>query len=191
MRKWLILCCALSMSSAGAAPAWTWTDENGTVHFSDRPVPGARQIELGGAQSIPAMPAPVPAPAPAPAPADTAAAQPYRTIAITSPVQQETLWNTAGILNVEIDLAPALRPGHVIDVYLDGERRNLNTTSTRVTLPEVWRGVHTLQAIVLDASGRELTRSLAVTFMVQQTSIQNPNNPNVPRLAPPQSLPGR
>jgi hypothetical protein len=127
----------------------------------------------------------------APALIDTAAAQPYRTIAITSPVQQETLWNTAGILNVEIDLAPALRPGHVLDVYLDGERRNLNATSTRFTLPEVWRGVHTLQAIVLDASGRELTRSLAVTFMVQQTSIQNPNNPNVPRLAPPQSLPGR
>jgi hypothetical protein len=189
MRKWLILCCALSMSSAGATPAWTWTDENGTVHFSDRPVPGARQIELGGAQTIPAAPAA--APAAQPATVDTAAAQPYRTIAITSPAQQETLWNIGGNLDVQIDLAPALRPGHVLDIYFDGERRNLNTTSTRFTLTEVWRGVHTLQAIVLDASGRELARSLAVTFMVQQTSIQNPNNPNVPRLAPPQSLPGR
>jgi hypothetical protein len=35
-----------------------------------------------------------------------------------------------------------------------------------------------LQAVVLDASGEEMLRSLAVTFMVMQTSLQNPNNPN-------------
>jgi hypothetical protein len=35
-----------------------------------------------------------------------------------------------------------------------------------------------MQAVVVDTNGTEVLRSLAVTFMVQQTSLLNPNNPN-------------
>ena len=52
MRKWLILLSALSGTAASGAPAWTWIDANGTVHFSDRPEPGAAQVELAGAQGF-------------------------------------------------------------------------------------------------------------------------------------------
>jgi hypothetical protein len=31
---------------------------------------------------------------------------------------------------------------------------------------------------VLDAAGREILRSLPVMFMMQQSSVLNPNNPN-------------
>jgi hypothetical protein len=44
-----------------------------------------------------------------------------------------------------------------------------------VTLPDVFRGQHTLQVVVIDSAGAELMRSPSRTFFVQQTSIQNPN----------------
>jgi hypothetical protein len=179
VHKWRILLSLLCAAAASGGPVWVWTDENGQVHYSDRPMPGARQIELGTAQAVP-MPAPVQAARPA-AEQATPSAQPYRAIEILRPADQETLWNNGGNLEVEVALAPSLRTTHRLDVYLDGRRMNLNATAPSLTVPEVWRGEHSLQAVVLDDRGRELLRSQPVTFIVQQTSIQNPNNPNAPR----------
>ena len=172
MRKWLILLSALSGTAAIAAPAWTWVDANGTVHFSDRPVPGARQVELTGAQGFGTQAA-----SRAPRVGDQAAvpAGPYQ-IEIVSPADQETLWNIGTLLPVQVRFQPALQPGHRYDLALDGERRNLNTTNVRATLPDVFRGTHTLQVVVVDPSGAEVMRSAARTFFVQQTSVQNPNS---------------
>jgi hypothetical protein len=73
-------------------------------------------------------------------------------------------------------MEPALQAGHRLDFYLDGQRVIIGSTASQLTVPDVFRGVHTLQAAILDASGREMQRSLVVTIMVHQTSIQNPNN---------------
>jgi hypothetical protein len=161
------------------------------VHYSDTPVPGATQIELSGAQSF--------GTAQRPPPADRAAgqtqtkatgpAQAYRTFNIVSPTQQETLWNVGTVVNVQVQLEPPLQPSHVLDIYVDGQRRNLNTTGTQLTLDDIYRGVHTIQAVVVDGSGTEVIRSLATTFMVQQTSIQNQNNPNSPNRPQPKPRP--
>ena len=183
MRKWLILLFGLVVSSAHGAPAWTWVDANGQVHFSDTPVPGAKRIELANAQAFGAAPRDS---AQQGAAAPTETEQPagrenrYRTFKITSPAQQETLWNTGSVLNVQIELEPQLQANHRLDVYLDGKRLNLNSTSTSLTVPDVFRGSHTMQAVIIGQRGEEVLRSLATLFMVQQTSIQNPNNPNAP-----------
>ena len=172
MRKWLILLSALSGASAIGAPAWTWVDANGTVHYSDRPVEGAKQVELVGAQFVgtraPAQTAPR-----ATAPA---AQSVYEAIDIVSPADQETLWNIGTMLNVQVRFQPQLQPGHRYDLVLDGQRRNVNTTNARPTLPDVFRGTHTLQVVVIDSAGVELMRSPSRTFHVQQTSVQNPNS---------------
>ena len=178
MRKWLILLSALSGTSATGAPAWTWVDANGTVHFSDRPQPGARQVELAGAQGF-GLGTPARTWSGATSPGDPAA--PYQGIDIVSPAQQETLWNIGTVLNVQVRFQPALQPGHRYDLVLDGQRRNVNTTSPRVALPDVFRGTHTLEVVAIDASGAELMRSPPRTFFVQQTSALNPNSANARR----------
>jgi hypothetical protein len=166
----------LFATAVAAAPVWTWIDENGRQHYSDRPVPGARQIELVGAQGFsPTLRSPSRATAPQTTPS-TPPEQPYRTFDIASPADQETLWNIGGNLNVQIDMEPALQAGHRLDFYLDGQRVIIGSTASQLTVPDVFRGVHTLQGAILDASGREMQRSLVVTIMVHQTSIQNPNN---------------
>jgi hypothetical protein len=164
-----------------------WVDANGQVHYSDRPVPGAQQVELAGAQ--PSGQRVAAGPASRRGPEATASPAPYQAIDIVSPADQETLWNIGAVLNVQVRFRPALQPGHRFDVALDGQRRNLNTTSGRVVLPDVFRGTHTLEVIVLDASGAEIMRSPTRTFFVQQTSIQSPTNPNAPPRPTPRPAP--
>jgi hypothetical protein len=182
MCKCLILLFAFTATSVSGAPAWTWVDANGQVHYSDTPVPGARQVELSGAQGFgapqrPQAPAAQPTGQAAARPATAGATQRYRTFNIVSPQQQETLWNTGSTVTIQVELDPPLQPSHHLDVYLDGQRRNLNATGTDLALDNIDRGIHTVQAVVVDQGGAEVLRSLATTFMVQQTSIQNPQRP--------------
>jgi hypothetical protein len=180
MRKWLILFSALSGTAASAAPAWTWVDADGTRHYSDRPVPGAQQVELPGAQGFGTTTARAPRTPREDGEGGTTGAPgaPYQAIEVVSPAEQETLWNIGTNLPVRVRFQPGLLPGHRYDLLLDGQRRNVNTTNTGVTLPDVFRGQHTLQVVVIDSDGAEVMRSPSRVFMVQQTSLQNPNNPN-------------
>jgi len=186
MRKWLILLFALP-ATASSAPAWTWVDASGQVHFSDRPVPGARQVELSGAQGFGTQVAARTTRAGGGASAATPGA-PYA-IDIVSPADQETLSNIGATLTVQIRFQPALQPGHRFDLAIDGQRYNLNSTSPRVTVPNVFRGAHTLDVVVLDGTGTEVMRSETRSFFVRQTSIQNPSNPLRPSNNPPTPSP--
>jgi hypothetical protein len=177
MRKWLILIAVLLSQAVQAVPVWTWVDANGTVHYSDTPAPGARQIELSGAQgfSAPREASRRPVEAAPPATPDG-----YQTLRIASPTTGETLWNIGGTLTVQVELAPQLAPTHRLDLVFDGQRARLDSNRLQFQLPNVFRGEHTLQAVVVGADGKVVQSSAPVPFVVQQTSIQNPN-----------SLPGR
>jgi len=163
------------------------------VHYSDTPVPGATQVELAGAQTFGAasrqQSAPDRSPSQASSARATSPAQSYRAFNIVSPMQQETLWNVGTVVNVQVELDPPLLPSHLLDIYVDGQRRNLNSSGTSLTIDDIYRGVHTIQAVVVDGSGAEVIRSLATTFMVQQTSVQNPNNDSPVKPQPPRPTP--
>jgi hypothetical protein len=148
-------------------------DQNGQVHFSDRPVPGAKQIELAGAQGFSAPAAPRPAPTASEAP-ETA---PYRAVNILSPADQETFANNGGNVTVRVAFDPPLQSAHRYDLALDGQRLNRVSATPQMSLTNIVRGEHTLQVIVLDTTGTELMRSPSRTFFVQQVSLQNPNSP--------------
>ena len=175
----------LMMLSAGAAAAevWRWVDENGVMHFSDRPHPGAERVELAPAQTFtaPALP---PRRQPASREASESASA-YSRVSIVSPEAGEMFWNIGGQLTVQVALEPQLISGHELRIFLDGNRvEGVPQGPVQFTIGEVWRGEHTLRAAIFDAGGRELASSEAITFYVQQTSIQNPtrNRPS-PRAA--------
>ena len=149
-----------------------WTDEYGVVHDSDRAVPAARRIELADPNSGQAL-APQREASQGDDTSDTADADEafsYNSLEITSPSAEETLWNIGGVLNVSLSLNPPLRPGHQVRVYFDGSPQIVSGTS--VQLQEVWRGVHNLQAEVLDETGRMMIRSQTNRFYVQQTAVR-------------------
>jgi hypothetical protein len=162
---------AIVATGAVMAQAYKWTDENGVVHYSDRPQEGAERVQL---PSDNVRPRPVPAarsatPRSNATPPEPVAAFRYDTLIVSSPAAEETLWNIEGVLTVTLDLRPALQDGHQVRIYFDGDSRMVSGTSFQVE--EVYRGVHNLQAEVLDANGKLMIRSLPNRFYVQQNSV--------------------
>ncbi len=155
--------------------AYTWTDENGIVHYSDKPHPGATLIELGEPSAARPRPTTRPgATAPTPGADDEQDAPPatgYESLEIANPTAEETLWNIEATLNVTLALTPELKPGHQVRVYFDGTPQMVG--GTRFRLEEVYRGVHNLQVEVIDGTGKLIIRSRPSRFYVQQNAVNN------------------
>ena len=203
MNKWLLAVC-LFWSASQAGPVYRWVDENGQVNYSDRPGPDAVPMELPTDATLPDAGLSATAPGAGPhstapeaglsstAPnaglstpatrpsADGTASAPaaaYESLAVIQPAPHETLWGTAGAVQVAIEISPGLKPPHRFGLYLDGALTDLRTRATRFGVADVHRGEHTLRAVVLDEEGDELLQSAPVTFFVQQTSVHYPRNP--------------
>jgi hypothetical protein len=164
---------ALLAATAVFAEAYMWTDEEGVVHYSDRPFPGATVIDLG--ERSQSRPQPTTASTTTATPTATTesseqTASAYTSLQITSPGPEETLWNIEATLNVSLVLTPALMPGHQVRAYFDGIPQIVSGTSFQ--LNEVYRGVHNLQVEVIDANGKLMIRSQPNRFYVQQNTVR-------------------
>lgn len=167
---------ACLLAGAAMAQAYRWVDQDGVVHFSDRPHPGAEEIELPRDRPATSTRAPTPSSTfsrrnerqPETEPEDEPFS--YESINIVAPGAEETLWNIEGVLNVSLQLQPRLQPGHRVRVYFDGEERMMTSRSS-FQVEEVYRGVHNIQVEVLDATGTLMIRSQPSRFYVQQNSI--------------------
>jgi hypothetical protein len=170
----ILVLLALFAADSALAQAYTWTDEDGIVHYSDRPVPGATRITLPESRGSRVAPAAPKRAAAATGDAEEAPEQPFRyeSLEVIAPAPEETLWNIEGVLNVALAVNPALQPGHQVRIYFDGEPRQVSGTTFQ--LQDVFRGVHNLQAEILDETGQMKIRSLPNRFYVQQTSVIGP-----------------
>ena len=160
------------VAAAATADVWRWVDDNGVVHFSDTPVEGAERIDVSEASRTTG--ARVYTPPPQVGAGDEPAPEVeeefrYESLTVASPAAEETLWNIEGTLNVSLALTPGLQSGHQVRVYFNGEPRMVNSTS--FTINEVWRGVHNIQAEVLDETGKLMIRSQPNRFYVQQNTV--------------------
>jgi len=170
----LILVGLLAAAPAMAA-AYKWVDEDGVIHYSDRPREGAELVELSeysrktGARIYRA---PLAAADDGAAAAAEEAPFKYASLAVASPGAEETLWNIEGVLNVSLALSPGLQSGHRVRVYFDGQPRMVNGTSFQIE--EVWRGVHNIQAEIIDDTGKLMIRSRTNRFYVQQSTVAIP-----------------
>lgn len=167
----------------GAAEVYRWTDANGQTHYSDRPRPGAERVTI--AVSAPASP---PLPASESPESDTAPEEElpapvvrYESLTVTSPGQEEVLWNIEGQLAVEAAVDPELQPEHTLRFYLDERVTPTDPGSLQARFSEVFRGEHTLRVEVVDQAGQPLIASPTTRFYVRQTAIPNPVPPPRPQ----------
>jgi hypothetical protein len=168
---------ALLLVQPALAQVYRWVDEDGVVHYTDRPVEGAEVVDLPESEGTefrrPASVRPTEPAATGEEPDDQGFS--YESFRIAQPSDEETLWNIGATLDVSLSLAPGLREGHEIEVWFDGSVvESREPASLSFAIPEVYRGTHNLWARVLDSSGRVLIQSNEVTFYVQQTSVINP-----------------
>jgi len=162
---------------------WMWKDANGVTHYSDVPGPGAKKIEIVGSAPASAT-APKPAAGKSPSPAPAASVR-YTKLEIVSPEEGASFFGADVTVNVSIYSEPSVSGDDRLLLYLDGKLVEGGPATTGYSLSNLERGVHSLTALTLDATGKEKIRSEPRTFNVQQASVRNPANQG-PAVRPPQ-----
>lgn len=173
MKHWFLILSLLA-GSAQAATVYRWVDEDGKVHYSDSPRPGAERIELRkpNVYSAPKNLPKIESETETDPGADETI---YQRFSITSPEPDSAFWDNQGNFMLRLALEPGLdaAAGHRIRVYLDGEpqgtTRNLQWRFTGVN-----RGTHSVSAEVIDASGEGVIRTESVSFHLHQQSVNLP-----------------
>ena len=185
IRVLLLLGCLFALSSQAQETRralWTWTDANGVTHFSDRPVPGARKVEI---TTMTPPPSAASATSATTAPGQTdAAAFTYQSLEIWQPENGESFFGADAAVNVRMRSDPQRVQGHSLLLYLDGKLVEGATNSESYTLTNLERGVHSLAAIITDERGNEKIRSEPRVFHIRQPTVNPPANVG-PNLRPP------
>ena len=170
----LAICLALACGAVQAQKIFRVVQPDGTVEFTDVPPSNrpAEEIQVRPLNVTPAV-------APARATTQTAGAQGdtgYSEFRITRPGDDEGIRSNAGSVNVDLKLEPALRAGDKIHLILDGQSVG-GGRSTAITLTDMERGTHSIQAVVKNSDGKVVARSNSVTFTLQRTSVNQPQRP--------------
>jgi Domain of unknown function (DUF4124) len=179
MYKVLITTLFLLVFGAGLAvqadAVYKWVDDQGNVHYTDHPRPGAEKVQLPKTQTYqPASAAGLPMPSSEEASPQAPTAG-YQQLNIVSPASQATIWYEDEV-PVSVSLTPALRSGDTLTYHLDGQTIG-PISDTSVTFKNVPRGEHTVSVTLNAANGASLSAG-PVTFFVQQKSILSPKPPH-------------
>src|SRR5205814_1679139 len=142
------------------------------------------KLEVEAAQTYSA-----PTPAKAPEPGRPAEGPPYKTCELFRPSPDEVLFNVSTV-TAKLRLDPGLRAGDKATIALDGKTMpDLAMVGTDFTVSPVYRGEHTLMAVVQNLAGEIICQSPPVTFHVRQASELSPRSPQRPK--PPAKPPGK
>jgi hypothetical protein len=164
-----VLLISIIASTAFATEVYRIVRPDGTVEFSDEPQLGAEKLKIPKIQSYSAPSPPPPAPAASsPGKPEQKGIQ-YTLLKITSPAYEETLFHDTEGVSVGVTVNPPLGEGDEIVITLDGGEA-ARGTGTRFTIKEVYRGSHTLKAIIEDKKGRIVKSSDPVIFFLRQYS---------------------
>lgn len=171
----LALCCTPLMA---AEERYRIVHPDGTVEYTDQPTEGAEAVTLPEITTYP-PPAPNTTPSPtAPANGEKAATsqqqqQGYSLFSISSPADQQTVWFDEAGMNVSLQVQPGLAEGDAVIIRIDGEVVATGNVTT-YTIKNVYRGTHTLSAVITDEQGTMLKKAGPITFTMRQHSIQHP-----------------
>ncbi len=179
MKKWVSLLCCLWAVVAVAqtkTEVWFWKDSNGVTHYTDRPVAGAKKLELATGEPVQPPPATT---AVEPPQAESAAqkaapAVKYRSLEIWQPENGETFFGADTVVNVRIRMDPDLADGDNLLLYLDGKLVEGPKNSADYELSNIDRGVHSVTSVITDAGGSEKIRSEPRVFHIRQATVITP-----------------
>ena len=141
-------------------------DETGAVEFSDTPGVNAEELRLKQPTVIPAIPLTGPRGSPLPA----RRLSYYKSIAITSPRQDENIRDDEGKVILTATVVPELLPKHRLEFLFDGLTQPANGNA--LLMQNVDRGTHQVQAQVIDAQGNIIIQSEKRTFSIQRHFIR-------------------
>lgn len=171
---WFMLVVVSAWSIEVVAQVYESKEKGGVPVYSDTPTQGAKPVDLPAPNVVN-----TPQPAQPQSPSAPAAAS-YAQLAILAPAQQDTVHTNTGAFNVQVSLAPMLRPGDAFVVTLDGNALPGRYTTPNISLTEQDYASaasathqHSLSVAVVDSNGNVLLSSNAVSFYVDRSTIRH------------------
>jgi hypothetical protein len=159
-----------------AAATYKWVDKDGKVHYSDHPPPGVSEAKLPAITEVPASATPEASAEPASTPPpeqEEDAPVTYTELRMTSPTADQTLRGVEGV-SFSAAVTPNLGKGDRLAYELDGQR-------VEPTVSPIYRGSHTVRALVLGPDDTEKIASDRVTFYVHQPIARPPTKKAPPK----------
>ncbi len=143
-------------------------DIAGNVYFSDTPSAGATPVILKEINTYASISASTNNTAKTLKETDDTVKSIYKSISILQPSNQQTFQNQSSIKSV-LTIEPSLQSEDRVEWMLDGKLYQRSRQS-EITLSEIDRGEHTLQAKVVDSNNKPQLSSQVITFYVHRTA---------------------
>lgn len=173
MRKYLFLLVLASV--VAQADIYRIVDEHGNVSYSDKADSRAEQVELEEPSTY----------APAPVQIDIKKSDavneqssldiPAYQLTITSPQHDESIWENAGTITVNVIITPELSTerGDQLIFKIDGNQIGLAQSSTSLIVENMERGSHIALVMVVDKSAKVIRQSKSVLFHIHRNMKSN------------------
>ncbi len=176
MRILLLIINLLYLTSTFAG-VYKSVDEDGNIIFTDKPVPGAEEIQVDEVQTIKA-PETKPfkyTPRPKPVPDGG-----YTGIVITNPSEGQVIRDNTGNVTISVSVAPRLQTnlGDRLILYMDGQAVREGSSGS-FSLENIDRGTHEIYAAV-ERDGKKVTSSSPVSFTLQRATSKPSPPPKKP-----------
>ncbi len=168
--------------SAAETTGYRIVHPDGTVEFTDDASRGGEEIKLRDVQTVDATDNEYEShlrQEKKPRKAETNASA-YRSLNITSPHPEQTIWSAGVSLSVSVTIDPPLQSGHALVVSLDGSEK-ARGISASLAIADVYPGTHSVSVAVADQQGNTLISSPTVTFYLHRHKV-------APKPTPPPTL---
>lgn len=175
---WMLSLLLLATSAAQAAKVYSWTDNQGVVHYRDAPPPGqkAKEVDLRVSPFIGTAPRSVQVDnfnslTGVDAKKEKEAAK--LVIELLSPEQGSTLRDNTGNVVFQGQVRPQPPTQYDVRLTLDGKAAPLVNNALAIRVENLDRGAHEAQLELLAKDGTILAKSKAVTFYLHRASINS------------------
>jgi len=158
--------------SGGGGKLYRWVDKDKTVHYSDRPQPGADALDVKPAQTYSSPPPAASGGARAGTGREAkGATTPRASCGITSPTQDQVFPNVQSVMisyRGPSDGTAQLQLGGTSSASMS------MPAGQSFTIAPIARGTYTATVTITGEAGGELCRTQTVTFHVRQPSLLSP-----------------
>lgn len=149
----LFLIVIITLPIVGHAEIYKSLDKDGRTIYTDKPVPHSEKIKIAEPNTIESVAVPtIDEQKPVSKPFE------YEQLTIINPTDNDIMPNGLVPFDVSINVAPKLQPEHQLQLLIDGILHSSSPKNT-FRVNSLSRGQHTLQALILDSSGNQLTQS--------------------------------
>ena len=174
---WMILISNL-ISSVAHAAIYRSIDTKGNVIYSDQPLFDSQIVHLPPVDSYQNQVNAFQITSSGASPPQEQTV--YKILKIANILDQQTFYNQPQI-PVKIIVDPPLQKDDKIQIVLDGKVYGVTNSQNELSLDNIARGTHHLQAILIQSNGKILLSTAVITIYVHRTSV---NPPAAPLLLP-------